>query len=254
MSSAAVCSTCGTPLPPGSDRCPRCGTLAGDHRRCYGCGARAEVVQRDGLFVCAACGRPRVPMEGAGIVRSGRERAPLARIAQLKHDANVSRFVSIVGFVVAFFVLMLGAGFVSFLPIFGYAIMAIAAIIVGAGLVGLGRSKSRLKEGRVAMEEAIALVAHDVIRSRGSISAQQLAEQMGLPYDLAERTLDRLPADPQLRVETVIDEQSTDGKLRYRIADAGLYAAAVDENLSEEEQEKRSFDARLAASMKAKKP
>lgn len=251
MSPGAVCTTCGTPLPPGTDRCPRCGTLAGDHRRCYGCGARAEVIQRDGLFVCAACGRPRVPMEGPGIVRSGRERAPLARIGQLKHDANVSRFVSIVGFVVAFFVLMFGAAFVSFLPIFGYAIMAIAGIVTAAGLYGMGRAKSKLKEGRIAMEEAISLVAHDVIRSRGTISAQQLAEQMGLPLDLAERTLDRLPANPQLRVETVIDEQSTDGKLRYRIGDAGLYDT---ENLSEEEAEKRSFDARLAAAMKAKKP
>src|SRR5687768_11390257 len=102
-----ACSTCFTPLPPGTDRCPRCGTLAGDFRRCEMCGARAEVIRKDQfLFVCAACGKPRVPMDQPGVMRSGRERSVLQKAGEARRDAAVSQVGGIVASgITGFFVL-----------------------------------------------------------------------------------------------------------------------------------------------------
>lgn len=78
------------------------------------------------------------------------------------------------------------------------------------------------------MGDAIGLVALDVMRARGAVSAPELAEQMGIPVATAEAALDRLPARDDVHVESVVDDRSIDGQVRYRVASP----AAVDAQAS----------------------
>jgi hypothetical protein len=79
-----------------------------------------------------------------------------------------------------------------------------------------------------------------------------LSEQLGIPPAEAEKVLDRLPANPQMRVETVVDEKAVDGQLRYRLADGAAPQDVAD--MTAEQAEHADFDARLAAAMRAKGP
>lgn len=236
-----VCTTCGAPMPPGSDRCGRCGTLHGDWRRCYGCGARAEVIRKDGnLFVCAACGRPRVPVEQP-IARSGGEREALAR-AEADHKSSVIAFsLSVVAFIIAAMALALG-GLVWLLggTIFGIVMMIAMSIFIAAGVMGLTTSRKARVRASDAMRDALGAVALDVMRQRGPVTAQQLAEILGVPLDVAEAGLTRLPARSDVRVDTVIEA----GDVRYRIANDYTMPAE-----SLQDAAHADFDARLRASI-----
>ncbi|MEO7093431.1 MAG: hypothetical protein ABI175_09280 [Polyangiales bacterium] len=246
-----ACTTCREPLPAGSDRCARCGALSGDFRRCYGCGARAEVIQKDGgMFVCAACGRPRVPVEKPGFAPSGNERPALERAARSHRDAIISRVGGIMAFVVAA-ILAVTALLPLFLgwTAFGLTVVGLAALIAFVGGFGVVNAKKNRTQAVSHMTDAIASVALDLMKQRGALSPRMVSDQLGIPEDVAEKALNKLPADPRLRVETVIDERAADGQLRYRLDDAGQIETA---GMSEEEAEKASFDARLAAATKAK--
>jgi hypothetical protein len=246
-----ACTTCREPLPAGTDRCPRCGALSGDFRRCYGCGARAEVIQKDGgMFVCAACGRPRVPVEKPGFAPSGNERPALERAGLSARDGTISKVGGIMAFVVAALI-----GLTALLPLFlgwtafGLVLVGLTAFIAFVGAFGLVNGKKNRAQAQKHMTDAIASVALDLMKQRGAISPRMLSEQLGVPEDVAEKALNKLPADPRLRVETVIDERAADGQLRYRLDDAGVVETA---GMSEDEAEQASFDARLAAATKAK--
>ena len=246
-----ACTVCGAPLVPGSDRCGRCGAVHGDFRTCEGCGAHAEVVHKGGMvYVCAACGRPRVPMEQPGVVRSGRERAALARAGDHRRDATVSQVAGVIGVAVAAFIVLLAMVMLAFgLNLVFLFTLGLAIFVAAMGAFGFVNATKNQKLADGAMREALTSVAIDVLRARGPTTAPQLAAQLGIGEDVADRVLMQLPAQPQLRVETMVDERASDGLLRYRIADGGAYPQA---GLSEDDAEKAAFDAKLAAAMRAK--
>ena len=174
----------------------------------------------------------------------------LDRAGQISRDATISRIGGIMAFVVAGLIAL-----TALLPLFlgwtafGFTLVGLTALIAFVGGFGLVNARKNRAQAEHAMTEAIASVALDLMKQRGAISPKMLSEQLGLPEDVAEKALNRLPADPRLRVETVIDERAADGQLRYRVE-----AGAIDETagMSLEEAEKASFDARLAAATKAK--
>ena len=245
-----TCTTCAAPMPPGTDRCARCGTLHGEFRRCYGCGAKAEVIRKGGmLYVCSACGRPRVPVEQP-IQRTGVEREPLAR-AESDNRSSVFAFaLSIVAFVVA--ALAMGIGLIAFLVDFGLiaTVFFIAMLMfAGAGAFGVLTSKKARGRADEVMREAFGAVALDVMRQRGPVTAPQLAQVLGVPEQVADAALTRLPARTDVRVDTVLDERAADGQVRYRIADATLPAEAV---IAAQDAASADFDARLREAMQKK--
>jgi len=245
-----TCSTCGAPMPPGTDRCGRCGTLHGEFRRCYGCGAKAEVIRKGGmLFVCSACGRPRIPVEQP-IQRTGGEREALAR-ADADNKSSVIAFgLSMAGFVIA--AIVMAVGLLAFLIDFGLiaTVMFIAmALFAAAGAFGVVTSKKARGRADDAMRDAFGAVALDVMRQRGPVTAPQLAEALGVPEQVADAALTRLPARTDVRVDTVIDDRAADGQVRYRIADATMPAESV---VAAQEAASADFDARLREAMKQK--
>jgi len=237
-------------MPPGTDRCGRCGTLHGEHRRCYGCGAKAEVIRKSGmLFVCSACGRPRVPMEQP-MQRTGAEREPLARAEADNKSSAVALALGIVAFAIA--AAALGVGLLAFLINFGLiaTLMFIAMFtFVGAGAFGVLTSKKARGRADEAMREAFGAVALDVMRQRGPVTAPQLAQVLGVPEQVADAALTRLPARTDVRVDTVLDERAADGQVRYRIADATMPAETL---LAAQEAASADFDARLREAMQKK--
>jgi len=237
-------------MAPGSDRCGRCGTLHGDFRRCYGCGAKAEVIRKGGmLFVCSACGRPRVPMEQP-VQRTGAEREPLARAEADQKSSVIAFAMSIVGFIIA--AIALSIGLIAFLVDFGLiaTVMFLAMFMFAvAGAFGVLTSKKARGRADEAMREAFGAVALDVMRQRGPVTAPQLAQVLGVPEQVADAALTRLPARTDVRVDTMIDDRAADGQVRYRIADATMPAESV---LAAQDAASADFDARLREAMKQK--
>lgn len=232
-------------MAPGSDRCGRCGTLHGDWRRCYGCGARAEVIRKGGnLFVCSACGRPRVPVEQP-IARSGGERDALGR-AEADNKSSVIAFsLAIVAFIIA--AIALGIAGIALLVDFTFIAVAMfiaMAIFGGAGVAGVMTSRRARQRASDAMRDAFGAVALDVMRQRGPVTAPQLAEILGVPVEIADAALTRLPARTDVRVDTILDERAADGQVRYRIANDYTLPA---ESLQDAAQ--ADFDRRLQASI-----
>ncbi len=265
---AATCPVCGAAVAPGTDRCGRCGALSGEHRVCYGCGARAEVVEKGGVWTCAACGRPRVPMEKPGVARSGRERAVLASVEQAHKRSIVTKGLGIAALVLdALIAPVLAIAALAGFTALSVAIAIATALVAVAAFVAFARARAAATEARAGMREAIGLVALDVMRARGGLSARELAEQLGVPVAEAEAALDRLPARDDVSVESVVDDRSIDGQVRYRIAASAVSIrppgpaapARIDTNartLSLEEMaddEQREFDARLQAAIEKKK-
>jgi hypothetical protein len=237
-------------MPPGTDRCGRCGTLHGEHRRCYGCGAKAEVIRKSGfLFVCSACGRPRVPLEQP-VQRTGSEREPLARAEADGKSAIIAFSLGIVAFVVA--AAALGTGLLALLIDFGLiaTLMFIAMFVfAAAGAFAVLTSKKARGRADDAMRDAFGAVALDVMRQRGPVTAPQLAQVLGVPEQVADAALTRLPARTDVRVDTVLDERAADGQVRYRVADATMPAEAV---IAAQDAASADFDARLKEAMQKK--
>lgn len=202
------------------------------------------------LFVCSACGRPRVPTEHA-IARSGGEREALSRAEADNKSAVIAFALSIVGFIIA--AIALGIAGIAFLIDFTFiaTVMLIGMLIFGgAGVMGVVTSRSARRRASDAMRDAFGAVALDVMRQRGPVTAPQLAEILGVPLDVADAALTRLPARTDVRVDTVLDERAADGQVRYRIAQDQTVPAE-----SLQDAAHADFDARLKASMqKSEKP
>ncbi len=201
------------------------------------------------LFVCSACGRPRVPVEQP-VQRTGAEREALAR-AEADNKSSVIAFaLAIVGFVIA--ATALGIGALALLIDFGLiaTLMFVAMFVfLVAGVLGVLTSRKARGRADDAMRDAFGAVALDVMRQRGPVTAPQLAQVLGVPEQVADAALTRLPARSDVRVDTVLDERAADGQVRYRIADATLPAETV---MAAQDAAAADFDARLREAMQKK--
>lgn len=155
--------------------------------------------------------------------------------------------LAIFGFVLA--AAGLGAGSLAFILDAGaFALVAfvVAFMMAGAGAFGVMTSRGAKKRADEQMRDAFGAAALDVMRQRGTISAPQLAQALGVPEAIADQALTRLPARNDVRVDTVLDDRAADGQVRYRIADQPAPAEALDESAD--------FEARLKEAMRAKEP
>lgn len=246
-----VCSTCGAGLPAGSDRCTRCGTLHGAFRTCPHCHARAEVVAKDGmLFVCAACGKPRVPVEKP-IQRTGGEGRAIAEATSARGDWLFGSVAAIGALVPS---LLLGVTAMILLMTVGFGLgflltLGIGGVFGAVSLFAFSRAKAAAKRAEEAMRDAFGSVALDAIRTHGPLSPRQLAEILGVPEPVAEAALARLPTRTDVRVDTVLDDRSAaDGQIRYRIAEE----ARPEQTLDAQSAELADFDRRLQQSVQQK--
>lgn len=212
-------------------------------------------------------------MEKPGVPRSGRERPVLAKVERAHKRAIVTKGLGIAAIVADVFVgLVLAVAALAGFTALAIAIAIVTALVAASAFVAFGRARAAEVEARNGMREAIGLVALDVMAAKGGLSAPELAAQLGVPVAVAESALERLPARDDVQVESVVDERSIDGQVRYRIPssaisvrppgsapnaldpldlrDANERTLALDE-MADDEQ--RAFDARLQAAIEKKK-
>jgi hypothetical protein len=226
------CRVCGSELDE-SLRCRRCGAAYGERNRCPHCGSVADVEPARGLRQrCRVCGGPRVAVDDATVVRSGRE-APLlvkARQAHLRYNAWRSGAVVVGGFgilSVLVTLLVLAAvdvGVLAMLVAFAAALLPLAI-----AAVAWRRSGRVVSERDEALDQAWALVAGDVLRDKGrELTAEELAQLMRLDPDGAEQLL------VELNVHDFVRARVTDaGDVVYESVRPPIEAAELEADHTE---------------------
>lgn len=185
-------------------RCATCGAAYGEANRCLHCGSVADIEESSSLRQrCKVCGGPRVPVDDASLVRTGREREPLrkARAAHARASAwragsvVVAAFGALTVLVTLLVLLLVSPGWFA-------SIVALAAALVPVlvAVYGLRRGTRFAAERERALDDAWALVASDVVRDRGrAIDARELGRLMRLREEQAELLLGRLNVEDYVR-------------------------------------------------------
>lgn len=238
------CRACGTDVPPGATKCPRCGTSQSTDV-CPHCGATAGASPDEELrWRCDICGGPRVPLADARIRRSGRENKALARA----EAARKARAWSRAGAVVAGLALAAVLGVVGLVAALG-AVGAfqlgfgfvLAAVLTAGPLTGfllwlVMRARARGKEIEPALDAAWMAVATDVVQqSKEPVTPHALAEALRIEESQAEELLALLEASDIVRGD-ITDAGALTYQPRMRV-DVGANAAAQAEAEAEAEAE-----------------
>ncbi len=193
-----TCAVCESALD-GRSVCTTCGAAYGEENRCPVCSNIAGTEPDDELrHRCVVCGGPRIPLDAAGVGRSGREHQLLARAQRLRLGRAawgvaaglVGGFALLALAVTAVVLVATSPGIAGFVG----AGVATAVPVVLAGLA-YHRARKLGTELRERLDEAWTLVASDVARAKGSeLTAGELARAMQTTEDVAERLLVNLSA------------------------------------------------------------
>lgn len=222
-----TCRVCASKLDD-SQRCSRCGAAYGEANRCPHCKSIADVEPHDTLrFRCRVCGGPRVPLDAPDVVRTGRERAPLAlaQKARMKSAAWKVGGISSAGFglislLVALLVLGLASpGFVATL-----LTLAIVSVPFAVAVLAWRRAKREERAAQNAIDDAWALVASDWMRGAASeLTAEDLAQAMRISSEQAEVLLARLSVQDFVKARV-----TEEGDLAYSTRDIPAPRARVE--------------------------
>lgn len=194
-----TCRVCGSKLPPSSLRCAQCGATYGERNRCPHCHAVADVEPSGTLrWRCKACGGPRVPVEDALVVRTGRE-IPLLERAQ-RARMRAAGFRAAAGVVAGFGVISLLVSLLVMALVTPGVVGTIGTLVVTAvpfilAFFAWRRGRAHARELEQLLDQAWTLVASDVLASVGDgLTAADLAKAMRLEEAQAEALLAELGA------------------------------------------------------------
>jgi hypothetical protein len=190
---------CGSKLADDSLRCTNCGAAYGEKNRCPHCKSVADVEPSDALgFRCRVCGGPRVPVDDARVVQSGREiplleRAQRARVkrAGYRVAAGVVGGFGALSVLVSLLVLALvNPG------IFGViGMLMVTAVPFVLAALAFGRAGRETRELEQTLDQAWSLVASDVLSSVGrELTAGELAKALRVSEPRADELLAKLNA------------------------------------------------------------
>jgi hypothetical protein len=196
------CPTCGTGIPAGASRCPGCGRVFGEDNRCPHCHAIAAVRSDGaGAYVCVACGKPRVRKPDTTLLGEDHGRPSLlprpvsAAGRAMRAVGTLSIGSGVLGAALA--TAALGTG------VAGLAVAAaVGAVSVLLGLALFRRASGSDRAARARDEEsAAARVRAAASRLGGDVTAAQLAEQLGVPVEEADRALTAMADGTHVTVE-----------------------------------------------------
>ncbi len=198
----------------------------GSHEVCPFCRSTALVVPSRRLrYVCAVCGRARVPVDDPALRRSGREVQALDDATRAERTAQLWRGL---GVLAAFFGAATALVFLSFLilvhPPLGAALLSGAFALAPSAGAFLALRRSRQAAGRVepALERGWDAAAADLVAQRPSVTEAELAAALRLAPAQAEAMLVRLSA------EGLVGSQLTDaGELTFHPTGRARLAAGL---------------------------
>jgi len=210
-------------------RCATCGAAYGEGNRCPHCGSVADIEESSSLrYRCRVCGGPRVPIDDAAVVRSGRERGALRRAKQEHARAAAWRVgAAVVGAfgLLSFVVMLLVLAFATPGALGAGIGIAVAVTPLVLALYGFRRGARAAASRDRELDAAWALAASDVMRERGrEIDARELGRLMRLSEEHAEQLLARLSVEDFVRARV-----SDTGDLLYESSHALTEAEQADE-------------------------
>ncbi|EYF04422.1 zinc ribbon domain-containing protein [Chondromyces apiculatus] len=229
MSTASTqrCGACGADVPPGADRCPRCGTS--QHMDlCPHCGATSGVTADAELrFRCDVCGGPRIPPSPRG-ARSGSEVPALRKAQEAVSGRSRGRAGAVAGGIllgadVLFLILWLiiaGAGLGFFLASL-FTFVPLALFTAWA----VARARARGREIEPALDAAWLAAATDVAaRSEDTLTTRDLARDLKIEQAQAEELMALLEVSDVVRSSV-----TSDGDMVYsqRLRVGGVPAATA---------------------------
>jgi hypothetical protein len=195
------CRACSAPVPDGAARCPRCEAAQGPFERCPHCRAEAGISPHPVLrYVCDVCGGPRVPRLDPAVNYSGRE-DPLLRKADAARKGRAGwRAAAIGSGLLLPFTLLFFAALLAFFGL-SFGLFLATAVVVGpiASFLASAISHAGKRGAEIgpAIDAAWIAVATDIAQqSRGAITAQSLAQKLGIEEPQAEELI-----APRVRIE-----------------------------------------------------
>lgn len=169
------------------------------HERCPHCGASAVIEPSTALrFRCGVCGKARVPIDDASVVRSNEERGALANASRARSAAVAWKVgsVALTGMaLVSMLVLALVLAATSPPPIATLAGAIAALVPLAVALLANYRAKQRSREIGPALDSAWQAATLDVLRSKPSLTADELAMLTRSTSAEAEQILITLSTD-----------------------------------------------------------
>lgn len=184
--------------PEPADTAPAARPGPGAHEVCPFCSSTALVVPSRRLrFVCAVCGRARVPIDDPALRRTGREVDALEEATRAERSSQLWRGF---GIIVAFLGAATALVFVSFLmlvhPPLGTALLSGVFALAPGALAGWAMHRGRTNAERVnpALERGWDAAAADLVAQRPSVTEAELASTLRLSPAQAEAMLVRLSA------------------------------------------------------------
>ena len=196
------CRACGADVPPGAERCPRCGTTQRADV-CPHCGGTAGVTRDSELrFRCDICGGPRVPPSPRG-ARSGQELPAVKRAQAALAGRSRWRAATVAGgLLLGFDVLLLSL----FLLITGMSFGLFLTGLLTAGplaafvLWALSRARARGREIGPALDAAWVAAATEIaVRTEGTLTVKDLADALSIEDAQAEEMLALLEVNDVVR-------------------------------------------------------
>lgn len=222
------CRVCGTELAPGSLHCTHCGATYGESNRCPHCRSVTEVEPSSALrFRCRVCGGPRVPVDDRGVVRSGREIKLLSSAQRARRRAAAWRVGAglVAGFAALSFAVSLVVWLIAspgVLGTLGLLIMLVVPVVLA--LLARRRAAGEGRSQEQALDQAWALVAGDVLASRGGeLNAAELARILRVDEARAELLLGQLNVNDFVHARVTEDGDvvySSRAPERLRVPDA----------------------------------
>ncbi len=228
----ATCPACGANAFE-AGACTRCGYASGEGHRCPHCGAIARAEPRvegtSTTWVCAMCGGPRIP-GGVG----GEEAAIALREARaLLGGATRAKARSI-----AWTILAVLATLVVIAASAKEALAATLVLLVLAIVPALLAVRARMQGGKrkenadAALERAWLAAAEEIAgRSREGVTAKDLAKELSIDPERADRLLTQLTVHDKTRIDV-----GEDAMVRYSVAPDVLAEAAAAELDADQEE------------------
>lgn len=248
MDVPSSCSSCGTAIPPGYQRCPGCGRVYGDANRCRSCNAFAAVRPTAGGYVCAACGAPRERLPGtvvegfpAGITPPPQQTQQWMKSVAMGGGAVGLKLVAagIVGasFVVAGFIGLVAGGTVALIPA---GFIGLAGLGVGGLLWSWGShagKRAALISSSAQELEILALAE----KHAGELYATDVARGLGLSLADAEARLSAMADGTR-----ILADVTPEGLLRFEFRELKARRPAVQARVAEPTAEPAEVDTTTA--------